>query len=206
MKIVVLGASGATGREVVAQAVGAGADVTAVVREGSAAPDGATVVRAELRDAARLATALHGADAVISALGPRGRGPTTVCADGTRAAVTAMRETGVRRLLLVSAAGLPGDGEDALTRLVARPIVGRVFRHVYADLAEAERIVRASGLEWTIVRPARLTGGPPTGRYRRAVDRHVRGGHTTVRADVAAELLRALADDATVGHMVAVAN
>lgn len=206
MKIVVLGASGATGREVVAQALEAGIDVTAVVREGSAAPDGATVVRAELGDTARLATALHGADAVVSALGPRGRGPTTVCSDGVRAAVAAMRETGVRRLLLVSAAGLPADGEDLLTRVVARPIVGRVFRHVYADLAAAERVARDSGLEWTIVRPARLTGGPRTGRYRRAVDRHVRGGHTTVRADVAEELLRAVGDDATAGHMVAIAN
>lgn len=117
-----------------------------------------------------------------------------------------MRESGVRRLLLVSAAGLPGDGEDLPTRLVARPIVGRVFRHVYADLAEAERLARDSGLEWTIVRPARLTGGPRTGRYRRAVDRHVRGGHTTVRADVAEELLRALGGDATIGHMIAIAN
>ena len=110
MKIVVMGASGATGRQVVEQVVEAGTAVTAVVREGSAAPDGATVVRAGLGDTARLAAAMHGADAVVSALGPRGRGPTTVCTDGVRAAVAAMREAGVRRLVVVSAAGCPATG------------------------------------------------------------------------------------------------
>ncbi len=207
MKIVVLGASGRTGREVVTQAVDAGLDVTAVVREGSAAPSGgATVVRAELGDTVRLTEAVRGADAVVSALGGRDRRPTTVCTDGARAAVAAMRDAGVRRLLVVSAAGLPGDGEDLLTRLVVKPIISRVFRHPYADMAGMERLVRESGLEWTIVRPARLTDGPRTGTYRRAIDRHVRGGHTTARADVADELLRDVTDDASVGHMVAIAD
>lgn len=207
MRIVVFGASGRTGREVVLQAHAAGSEVTAVAREGSVVPEvAARVVRTGFSERAAIEDAVAGADVVVSALGGAGRGPTAVCADGARAAVAAMRATGVRRLLVVSAAGLPGEGDDIATRWLVKPILQRVFRHPYADMAAMEQIVRDSGLDWTIVRPPQLTDGPRTDRCRRAFDRHVHRGFRVARADVAAELLRDVVDPDTVGHLVAIAD
>jgi hypothetical protein len=69
-----------------------------------------------------------------------------------------------------------------------------------------EEVVRASDRDWTIVRPPQLTDGPRTGRYRRALDRHLPRGHRVARADLAAELLRLARDGDAVGHLVAVAD
>ncbi|GLZ45603.1 NADH-flavin reductase [Actinomycetospora sp. NBRC 106375] len=209
MRLVVLGASGGTGREVVTQALADGDEVVAVARAGSEVPAGATVVRAEISDVETLAEAVAGADAVVSALGTRGRGPTSVCTDGVGAAIAAMRRTGVRRLLVVSASGLPGEGDDAALRWLVKPVLQRILRHHYADLTRMDEIVRASDLDWTIVRPPQLTDGPRTDRYRRALDRHVARGHRVARADLAAELLRLAREagvDGAVGHLVAVAD
>ena len=206
MRIVVFGASGGTGREVVAQALAEGDEVVAVARAGSVVPPGAEVVRADFDEDGVIEDAVRGADIVVSALGTRGRGPTSVCTDGMGAAIAAMRRTGVRRLLVVSAAGLPGEGDDALLRWLVKPILQRVLRHHYADLRRMEELVRASGLDWTIVRPPQLTDGPRTDRYRRALDRHLAGGRRVARADVATEILRAAADRDTVGHLVAIAD
>ncbi|MDF2977573.1 MAG: hypothetical protein K0S40_2301, partial [Actinomycetospora sp.] len=74
------------------------------------------------------------------------------------------------------------------------------------DMARMEEIVRESGLDWTIVRPPRLVDGARTDRYRRTLDRHVHAGHQVSRADVAAEVLRAVADHEAVGHLVAIAD
>ena len=206
MRIVVFGASGGTGREVVAQALAEGDEVVAVARAGSVVPPGAEVVRAGFDEDGVIEDAVRGADVVVSALGTRGRGPTSVCTDGVGAAIAAMRRTGVRRLLVVSAAGLPGEGDDALLRWLVKPILQRVLRHHYADMRRMEELVRASGLDWTIVRPPQLTDGPRTDRYRRALDRHLAGGRRVARADVATEILRAAADRDTVGHLVAIAD
>lgn len=206
MRIVVLGASGRTGREVVTQALAEGHDVVAVARAGSDVPPGTTVVRTGFDDPEALDGAVRGADVVISALGARGRGPTTVCTDGVCAVLAAMGRTGVRRLLVVSAAGLPGEGDDRAARWLVKPILQRVFRHPYADMARMEQIVRASDRDWTIVRPPQLTDGPRTGSYRRALDRHLPQGRRIPRADLAAELLRLAAEGDVVGHLVAVAD
>lgn len=206
MRIVVLGASGRTGREVVTQALADGHEVTAVARAGSDVPAGATVVRAGFDDTEALDGAVRGAGAVISALGARGRGPTTVCTDGVSAVLGAMARTGVRRLVVVSASGLPGEGDDRAVRWLVKPILQRVFRHPYADMARMEEVVRASDRDWTIVRPPQLTDGPRTGTYRRALDRHLPRGHRVARADLATELLRLAREGDAVGHLVAVAD
>jgi pimeloyl-ACP methyl ester carboxylesterase len=106
---------------------------------------------------------------------------TAACAKPVAVAVAAMTRTGVRRLVVVSASGLPGEGDDLPTRWLVRPILQRVFPHPYAAMARMEEIVRASGLDRTIVRPPRLVDGARTDRYRRVLDRHVRGGHRVAR-------------------------
>lgn len=211
MKLAILGATGGTGTHLVRQACAAGHDVTAVVRNPARLGDdhpNLTVVEANLMDPAALGAAFAGHDAVISAMGSRdGRAPTTVCADSAAAIVVAMREHAIRRLVVVSNSGMHVDQSDGpMTRLVVKPLLGRILKHSFADMRRMEELVRASGLDWTIVRPPMLTNGRRTGRYRTAIDHNVRGGNRASRADLADQLLRCLSVERTVRAAVAIAN
>jgi uncharacterized protein YbjT (DUF2867 family) len=85
------------------------------------------------------------------------------------------------------------------------PVIGRLLRGIYGDLARLEDLVRASGTDWTIVRPPNLTNAPLTGRYRTAVDGNVPRGKSIGRADVAHCMLATVDDRALVGHALGVA-
>ncbi|MGW4379284.1 NAD(P)-dependent oxidoreductase [Kitasatospora sp. NPDC004531] len=223
MKLTVLAATGGIGRHLLEQALAAGHDVTAVVRN----PDKlgeqhwARVVRADLATAGpdELRAAVEGADAVLSGLGAVGRAGVGVAEHGTRAVVGAMRQTGVRRLVVVSAAPIGtvpspdrphpprhDPGEGPVMRYVLTPLVKRALRAHYADLARMEDVVRASGLDWTVVRPPRLTDKPLTRDYRTAYGRNLRGGGTVSRADVAHCMLRSLGEAETVGQILGIAD
>ena len=119
--------------------------------------------------------------------------------------IQAMRTTGVRRLVAVSAAPLSGDDGDTLpSRLLLTPLLWALLRPVYADMARMEDEIRQSGLDWTIVRPPRLTDKPPTGRYRTALNRGVRGGYTISRADLASAILTLLDDPTSIRAAVGI--
>ncbi|WP_035858707.1 NAD(P)-dependent oxidoreductase [Cryptosporangium arvum] len=208
MKITVLGATGGVGRQVVTQALADGDQVTAAVRDPSrlAAHPQLDVVETDVLDPAALAPLLLGRDAVVSSLGHRGGGPQTVLADGARSLVTAAAEAGVRRVLVVSASGAYTEKDDDLvTRAVAKPLVRLFLRQNFVDTENMEQVIRTSGLDWTIVRPPRLTDKPHTGRYRTGYD-GVRGGYTVARADVADCLLSLIDRTEAVGRTVTVAN
>ncbi|MGC7096968.1 NAD(P)-dependent oxidoreductase [Amycolatopsis lurida] len=206
MKITLFGATGATGQHVVEQALSAGHQVTAVVRDPSKLRGTElTVVEADTMDPAAIEPAVSGADAVISALGTRnGRGP-TICADGATSIVRAMTAAGTRRLVVVSAAGLAKDNDGPLTRVLVKPIVQRMLRHPFADMRRMEELVRAGDLDWTIIRPPMLTEGP-RGPYRTAVDTGVRGGMRISRANLAHAILLATPDEKTIGKVLTVAR
>ena len=156
MKLLVLGATGGIGRAIVAQALARGDDVTALVRT----PQKITVTHDRLRviggnplERSEIAPLLADRDAVLSTLGHTSLGPSTLVADGIRALVPAMMEHRVARLCIVSTTlVLPGGG--ALTR-----IPKWITRHAVADSVAAERLVRESSLNWTILRLVRLTNG-----------------------------------------------
>ncbi|MDG4789754.1 NAD(P)H-binding protein [Micromonospora sp. WMMD1102] len=223
MKLTIFAASGGIGRHLLRQAVDAGHDVTAVVRDParlSGEPEGVRIVRGDLGhpDPAPLADAVDGADAVLSGLGPRSMADSGVTSRGTRAIVTAMRARGVRRIVVVSAAPVstvaapgqrkpsPDPGEGPLVRYLLGPILKTVLRRHYVDLAVTEELLRDSDLDWTVVRPPRLTDRPLTGAYRTAYGRSVRGGLVVPRADVAHCMLRALEQPETIRQAVAVAT
>ncbi|MEU8803541.1 NAD(P)H-binding protein [Spirillospora sp. NPDC048819] len=213
MRLTIFGATGGTGIRLVRRALGAGHEVTAVVRDPAGLPAelraAANVVQADVMDSGAIEGTVKERDAVITAIGTReGREPTSVCADGARGIVGAMNATGGGRLLLVSGSGFhAGPGDDPLTRFVVKPLVlRRLLKHAFADMRDAEDVVRASGLDWTIVRPPRLTDGHGAGRYRKAVDRNVLGGFSIARADLAAALLDLADDPAAIGHVVGVAR
>jgi len=220
MKLAVFAATGGIGRQVLEQAIAAGHDVTAVVRNPKNLPAGVRAVVADLAapDPATLESAVRGADAVLSALGPRSAAEAGVAWQGTRAIVAAMKATGVRRIVVVSAAPIgtvpspgrphppksdPGDG--FFMRKLLNPLIKRVLRRHYADLARMEDVLRKSGLDWTVVRPPRLTDQPLTGAYRTAWERNLRRGLVISRADVAHLMLRVLGEHEALGRTVGIA-
>ncbi|GAA2818407.1 NAD(P)-dependent oxidoreductase [Kribbella solani] len=211
MKLVVFGASGRIGTELVRQAVAAGHTVTAVVRAGSSlqvalpelrlvaaqagVPGGQVeVVTADVLDPAAIAPVLAGHDGVLSALGPRPSGPSDLLTESARSMLRALDESGVRRFLVVSVAGIHTKGDDPFTKYVVKPILGRFLRESFADARRMEELVTASTADWTIVCPPRLTNGAGKGRIRSNTEGTVRGGFTITRADVATYLLDVVAD------------
>jgi putative NADH-flavin reductase len=169
-------------------------------------------------DPIALESAIGCSDAVLSALGPRTRSEAGVTAPGTRAVADAMTATGVRRIVVVSAAPIgtvpsPGrpnppkhdPGEGVVMRYVLTPMIQRVLRDNYADLALMEELLRDSRLDWTAIRPPRLTDTPLTGTYRTAVGRNLRRGVRVSRADVAHYMLRVLDAPETIGQAMGIA-
>ena len=200
MKILVIGATGGTGREIVGQAAAAGHEVTAFVRdakEGREALPGVALIEGDARDAASLRRALSGQDAVADALGSSMSGPfkeVTLFSESTKALIEAMQAEGVRRLVCITGIGA-GDSRGHGGFLYDHVVQPLLLRGVYADKDRQEELIRASGLDWVIVRPALLSDGPAVGGTQALTDlQHVHGGSIT-RADAAAFVLRQLASD-----------
>ncbi|MDT7591729.1 MAG: hypothetical protein QOH45_1260 [Pseudonocardiales bacterium] len=221
MKLTIVAATGGIGRHLLEQALAAGHEVTAVVRNPSRLSTPARVVTADLAvsGSAALETAVAGADAVLSGLGARSTADTGVAERGTRAVTEAMRATGVRRIVVVSAAPIgtvaspgrphppkydPGDG--FAMRYLLGPLVKAALRGHYADLARMEDVLRDGELDWTAVRPPRLTDKALTGSYRTAPGQNLPGGVRISRADVAHLMLRVLDEPETIKQAVGIAN
>lgn len=196
-RILVLGATGGTGREVVDQALALGYDVTAVARH----PERMGRAHERLRLAAvdvtqpgaALSDAARGQDAVISALGQGLRlRSEDLISRSTPRILEAMERERVSRLIVTSAFGVGDTWRDVppLSRLMIRVFL----RNLYADKARAERTLRQSALDWTLVYPTALTNGPRTGRYRVGERLALRGLPRISRADLAAFLLAQIDD------------
>jgi len=222
MRITIFAATGGIGRCVLDQALAAGHEVTAVVRDPSKVPSAVHTVRADLSsvEPGVLETAVGGADAVLSGLGPRNaRHANGITSSGTKAIIDAMKSTGTRRIVVVSAAPVSttpspdrpnpprhDPAEGFVMRTVLTPIIRRVLHDHYVDLAIMEDALRASGLDWTSVRPPKLTDKPLTGKYRLAYEQNIRAGSTISRADVAHYMLACLDDKTAIGHCVGIAT
>jgi putative NADH-flavin reductase len=202
MKVLVLGATGGTGREVMSQALERGHEVTALVRDAkrlNLPSDRVRVVIGDVvGDAAALATAVRGQDVVISALG-RGMALKAegLIAQSVPAIVRAMESEGVRRLIFTSAYGVGVTWRDV-------PFLGKIvitvfLRNLYADKALGETDLKRSALDWTLVYPVQLTNGPRTGAYRFGERLQLGGLPRVSRADVA-HFIVAQVEDRTFIH------
>jgi putative NADH-flavin reductase len=173
LRLLILGATGGIGQELVDQALERKHHLTAFVRTPQKlgpSGEGLAVIQGNLLAADAVVDALECRDAVLPAIGPPGLGRSTITGDAAQATVTAMKATGTRRTVIVGVGMLFAD--SVLLCRVFRTIF---MRNLAKDSAEMEGIVNTSELDWTIVRPPRLTKGPRTERYRVADDHWPRG-------------------------------
>jgi uncharacterized protein YbjT (DUF2867 family) len=195
-KILVLGATGGTGRLIIREALARGHEVTALVRSpGKAADLGARLIAGSVTDGAALREAVRGQDAVVSSLGTA-LSPfreVTLLSAATRALVAAMKAEHVARLVAITGIGA-GDSRGHGGFLYDRLILPLLLRNVYADKDRQEAIVRDSGLDWVLVRPSMLNDKPARGAVRALTDLSGFHGGTIARADVASFVLDQASD------------
>ena len=194
--IAVLGAAGGIGKQAVLAALDAGLQVTAILRTPAKLDlihPHLTIVQGDILQPVGLIQHLEGKDAVISAIGAAGLKTTTLYSDGSKNLIRAMQEAGVDRAFFISASGLEvNPTHPFLVRFATRFILQKILRKMYADLWAMEKIVKASPIHWTIMRPPRLTDAPATGVYRVAIDQPLHNGLKIARADVAHFMIRDL--------------
>lgn len=210
MNIAVFGATGGTGRQLVRVALERGHRVTVAARDPArvlATHERLTVRRADVLDRDSVVAVVHGADAVLSALGAgAGRAPTTIYSTGVDNILAAMRAASTRRFVGISAAPVASRSEaTVLERLLLFPLLHRFFGGGYRDMHRMEELLRASEAEWTVLRPPMLTDKPAIGHYRTAPD-HLRGGRRITRGDLATAMLDLLEDPTAVRATIGVAN
>jgi putative NADH-flavin reductase len=205
--ILVLGASGRVGRQVVEQALGHGHEVTAFVRDPARLPvrnERLRVVVGDVTLASDVQAAVAGQDAVISVVGADDQRPVHVYSDGVANTIHAMTARGVSRLVVLSAVGVGTDGAGLpFAQRALRKLPG--MRAVCEDMERMEGDIMLSDLDWTIVRASALTDGPLTGVYRVVESPLVPKGSQISRADVAALLLKCAEGERFPRRAVAVA-
>jgi uncharacterized protein YbjT (DUF2867 family) len=198
-KILVLGATGGTGRLIVGQALERGQEVTALVRSPEKASwlKGAKLIVGDVRDEKVLREALKGQDAVVNALGTPASPlhEVTLLSTATRALVRAMKAEHVSRLVCITGMGA-GDSAGHGGFFFDKLIFPLLLKKVYADKNRQETIVRDSGLDWILVRPSVLNDKPGHGSVRALADLSGFHGGGISRADVATFVLDQLHADA----------
>lgn len=212
MKLAVFGATGGVGTQLVRLALEQGHTVTAVVRNPAkfSLPSHESlhlVTVPDLADTERVQAAIAGCDAALSGVGPSSAKDVAAASVPTRHILAALRAAGVDRFVAVSAApvGPIPEGDSFFNRRVMFPMTHRLFGGLYADLAVMEQDIAASGLEWTVVRPPKLTN-KAVGAYRVAIGGNVPRGSFASRADVAHAMLALLTDDHAIRQPVGVAR
>jgi putative NADH-flavin reductase len=207
MKLLILGATGATGLEVVTQAIERGHTVTAFVRNPEPLNpfgDRITVIRGNVLDSAELARVLVGQDAVLSAFGPRlpiSKDDAELLQRFGLALTNAMQQAGVRRAVIESTAFLFKDAVFPPAHLFGRLF----FPGVVRDANEMENTFQKSGLDWTLVRPPQLTNKPRTGKYRVLVGHLPPFGFNISRGDVADFMIKAGENHASIQKIIGLA-
>lgn len=197
MKVLIIGATGSTGRILLEKALEQGHEVTALARNPSAVAPREyrpRVLGGYVLDPEAVEAAVAGQDAVLSALGTRSTKPTTLFSASTANLVGAMKKHGVRRLVCLTGVGA-GDSKGHVGFLYDRVFLPLVLRNPYEDKDRQEEILRGSGLEWVIVRPARLTNKRATGEYQVFLSGDSYKATTISREDVAEFMLAQLRED-----------
>lgn len=208
MKLLILGGSGGTGTQLVTQALAAGHDVTVLARNRSRIAmqhPQLRVLEGSVDGSRALTEAMQGQHAVVSALG-KGKSfkSENLIEHSVTAIVNGMKQHDIRRLLFTSALGVGTTYADS--PILAKMFFRTLLRGVYADKLIGDEMIRASGLDWTIVQPAVLTNGPMTRKYRCGEHLALTGMPAVSRADTAHYILDRLNDTSTFGKTIILAN
>jgi putative NADH-flavin reductase len=191
-KIAVVGASKGIGLAVVKQALAEGHSVTALARTPAQLVDERLVwVAGQAQDENVLQKALEGAEAVVTTLGVTGNSETRVFSEAAKAVISVMRAKGIDRLVAVTGFGT-GDGRGRGGFLYDKVIFPMMLSKTYADKDREEALIRSSPLQWTILRPGRLTNGPATDKVRVLADPRKYVFAPISRADVARFVLETI--------------
>jgi putative NADH-flavin reductase len=198
MKIAIFGATGETGRQLVEQALAAGHEVVAYVRNPSklnTRHENLTIVHGDLADQAMIERAISGADAVISVLGPRGGSKGKPITRGMQNIIEAMKRQGVRRLIISStlSAKDPNDLPDFKAKALVN-LVKLTMHAAYEEIVSVAETVRKSDLDWTIVRLTTLNNNPKSGKVRVGYLGKGEVGLRVSRADLAEFMLKQVQD------------
>lgn len=203
MKLVIFGATGGIGRQLVAQGLAAGHAVTVLVRNRATFTlqhERLAIIQGDVTDLPAVEQAVVGQDAVLSALGSNQRGPVAVCSDGVQHMLVAMAQHQVRRLLVVSAYGIGDSHHHNLYNV----FLWMALKEKMVDKERMEEILRHSAVDWTLIRPSFLTKGPRTPNYHAGADLHMRLTSHIARADVADFMLHHITDAASVRQALAI--
>jgi putative NADH-flavin reductase len=212
MRLAVFGANGPTGRLLTQLALDEHHDVVAFTRHPTVFPiehPRLGIVAGDVHDAAAVASAIDGTDAVVSTLGvPFAKTPISVYSDGVTNIVAGMHAADIKRLVCVSSSAVgPHDeplGGFVFEKIMQPYVINKLGRTLYDDMRRMEAIVAASDLNWTIVRPSGLFEAAAVSEYSVAIE-HV-GYRFTARIDLADCLLRQAVDDIYVRSTIAVAT
>ena len=198
MKVLVFGASGGTGRELLKQALDKSMEVTAFVRDSTKVEDiqhpNLSVVSGNVLNIEDVGRAVAGHDAVLYTIGA-GPKRTSIREQGTRTVIEAMEAANVKRLVCLSSFGV-GDSRTDLSFFTRYVVVGIFLRHAFADHERQESVVKKCALDWTLVRPPRLKDGAHTGKYQHGpalAYGNIKGWIS--RGDLADFMLKQLEDD-----------
>jgi len=206
MKLVVFGATGKTGQEIVKQSLAQGYEVTAFVRDPSKMAlehDDLKIMTGDIFEFTAVTQAIQGQDAVICSLGTSELGKTTVRSEGTANITKAMKENHVNRLVVVSAMGV-AESWSTLS-IVNKLFFATLLRSSRQDHEEQEVVVKESDLDWTIIRPSGLTDTPQTESY--AIGENIIGKTSKIaRADVAHAIIKEIHDNTFVHRAVTITN
>ncbi len=203
MKLTLFGASGRTGRPLVEQALAAGHEVTAFVRDPAKLlikHDRLRIVQGDVMDSTKVADAVAGADVVLSTLGHSKGSPDNIQTIATEHIVNAMKKHGVKRIISLTGAGVKDSkDEPKLVDRLIRGLLVLVQKNVLRDAEGHAQVIQQSGLEWVIVRGPRLNEGPHTGVYRVGyIGKN--SGTLASRADIADFMLKQVSDTTYVGE------
>jgi putative NADH-flavin reductase len=198
MKLVIFGATGGTGRELVRQSLAAGHEVTAFVRNPSklAKQPNLRILAGNALDPGAVSNAISGQEAVLSALGSRSLNDSVLLPRSMTHILAGMKQHGVRRLIVTGASGTMPNAEERLgpvRRTIFRVVKATLLRKPFESQTDMQKMVRASDTEWTIVQPPRLLNSPARGRFRVDGEALPVNGVEIPRSDVATFMLAQLA-------------
>ena len=208
MKFIVFGSTGGTGRQIIQQALDAGHTVTAVARNPAALTTqhpNLLVIKADVLQLSTFEAAMQQQDVVLSALGFKKLKDEMVYSKGVHNIVSVMNKYGLRRILCVSASAVETSPKLSFIVRMLTKLLQRILKKPYADVLCMEQLLKETKLDWTVVRPPRLTNGRLKGKYRFAVNEWLPHCTNISRADLANFMIQHFDDMNTYKSIIEVA-